>query len=355
MPQSLLRRLVGEADRVGWWTLPAFVAVGLAGAVMAGSLAAVYYSQQVSSLEAQTRQGRQDLQAAVEDVDRAGAEALEAIRSEVDAVRDSLSQTLPVEDPAAIGVVVVEARVNSPAPDSATVRPTPPADDGEADGAPNVLAQQDDQPDDASPSPSPAPTPTRPPVRPRLGLGFAVAVDDGTTFVATSFDLVRDDGARAGVVEEVRVTTLAGDAAVGEVHSWDEARGLALLRVDLGRLEVGDWRPRGEDLATGDRLVVVGTTPDGAPVHLEGTVAFADRQAVVTSLPTIEMLRGAPVVDGTGRIVAVYTPGYRPFPAAAGESPALAPVGLFCDRMLTGCESLEVEATEAPTTEQPTG
>jgi hypothetical protein len=70
---------------------------------MAGSLAAVYYSQQVSSLEAQTRQGRQDLQAAVEDVDRAGEEALEAIRSEVDAVRDSLSQTLPVEDPSVGG------------------------------------------------------------------------------------------------------------------------------------------------------------------------------------------------------------------------------------------------------------
>ncbi len=353
MPQSLLRRLVGEADRVGWWTLPAFVAVGLAGAVMAGSLAAVYYSQQVSSLEAQTREGRQDLQAAVEDVDRAGEEALGAIRSEVDAVRDSLSRTLPVEDPAAIGIVVVEARVNSPAPASATVRPSPPADDGEADGAPEVLAQQDD-PDDPSPSPSPSPTPTRPPVQPRLGLGFAVAVDDGVTFVATSFDLVRDEGARAGVVEEVRVTTIAGDGAVGEVHSWDEARGLALLRVGLGRLEVGDWRPRGEELATGERLVVVGVTPDGEPVHVEGTVAFADRQAVLTSLPTIELLRGAPVVDGTGRVVAVYTPGHRPFPAAAGESPALAPVGLFCDRMLTGCDSLEAEATEGPT-DEPTG
>lgn len=354
---SLWRRFVGESDRIGWWTLPAFLAVGLAGAVMAGALAVVYYSQQVGDLEAETREARQDLQAGVDDVERAREDALDAIEEQVDAVRDALDAGLPVDDVATLGLVVVEARVNTPPPASATVEPSPPPPAGGETpaGAPAVLAQQgteepDAQPTSESPSPTPAPTPspTPPPVEPRLGVGFAVAVEEGQVFVATSHALVEDAGARAGVVEEVVVTTMAGDRASGTVHSWDEARGLALVRVPVGELPIADWRPRTDVVQPGDALTVVGLTPEAQPVTVRGTVGFADVEAIVTDVPTIDFLRGAPVLDRTGRVVAVYTPGYRPFGAAAGDDQAMAPVGLFCERMLNGCESLEAEATEPP-------
>lgn len=322
---TLWRRFVGEADRVGWWTLPAFLAVGLAGAVMAGALAVVYYSQQVADLEAQTREARQDLRAGVDAVDRAREDAIGAIEAQVDEVREALDDRVPVDDLAALGLVVVEARVNAPAPASATVAPSPGAA-------------------------SPAPTGSPRPVEPRLGTGFAVAVEDGQTYVATSHGLVRDENARAGVVEEVVVRTADGREVTGTVHSWDEDRGLALLRVPAGELPIADWRPRGELLGPGDAITLAGLTPDAEPVTVAGTVALADVEKVVAAVTAAEFLRGAPVLDRTGRVVAVYTPEYRPFGAAAGDRQAMAPVGLFCERMLSGCESLEAEAAEPAAT-----
>ena len=95
-----------------------------------------------------------------------------------------------------------------------------------------------------------------------------------------------------------------------------------------------------------DLVTVVGLTPDAQPVTVTGEVALSDVEKVVTDLPAIDFLRGAPILDRTGRVVAVYTPGYQPFGGAAGERQAMAPVGLFCERMLTGCEQLESEAPE---------
>lgn len=346
-------------DRVGWWTLPAFLAVGLAGAVMAGALAVVYYSQQVSALETETREARQDLQAGVDDVEAAREEALAAIDEQLDAVRDVIADAPPVEDLATLGLVVVEARVNTPPPPSATVEPEPPpGGDGDAQGAPDVLAQEQPPesdpttpPSSPDPAPSPEASPDPPPVRPRLGVGFAVAFEDGVTFVATSYGLVVDRDARAGVVEEVVVTTMDGTRTSGTVHSWDDTRGLALLRVEAGELPIATWRPRTEPVRIGDRLTVAGLTPKGQPVTVDGTVVLADVEAIVAAAPAIDFLRGAPVLDRTGRVFAVYTPGYRPFGAAAGDGQAFAPIGLYCERMLTGCQTLEAEATERPPSE----
>jgi len=330
---GLWRRLVGETDQVGWWVLPGFLVVGLAGAVMAGALAVVYYSQQVGALEAETRESRQDLQRAVQDVEDAAEDALQAIADEVDSVRDALERGLPVQDMAAMGLVIVEARVNAPPPD-----PDPPADDDEGnDAAPDVQAQ-------ASPSPSPSPSPE--PIRSRIGVGFAVAFEGGDVFVATSFGLVADRNARAGVVEEVVVITPDNQRATGIVHSWEEQHDIALVRVTLDRQPIADWRPRVDPPEPGDRIAVVGITPTRGWVQLDGVLGHVDEDAMVTTLPPIDFLRGAPIVDGTGRIIAVYTPDYRPFGSAAGAHQAMAPVSLFCERLLEGCDALEAEAPE---------
>ena len=187
------RRLAGSSRRLGWWTLPVFLTVGLAGAVFAGALAVVYYSQQVSDLEAQTRESREQLSQAVEDVQNAGDEALAAIEDEVDAVRESLNRQLPVEDITTLGVVVVRAMVGEPPP------APPPADEGAAEGAPIPLgaAQQEQPSQSEAPSPTPSPTSSPASAQPRLGVGFAVATDGPTTFFATTYALVRDRTARA--------------------------------------------------------------------------------------------------------------------------------------------------------------
>lgn len=343
---GLWRRFIGDTDRIGWWTLPAFLAVGLAGAVMAGALAVVYYSQQVADLEAETRQARQDLQAGVEDVEAAREDALAAIEEQVRRVEDSLDEGFPVDDVATLGLVVLEARVGSPPPASATVAPTPPpsepapASPETPAGAP--LAQPTDEP--SSPSPSPSPSPRS--VVPRLGVGFAVAFEDGQTFLATSFDLVADPDARAGVVEDVVVRHPDGREVVGNVHSWDENRGIALVSAQLGQLPIGGWRPRTDPVSPGDTLTIVGLTPTRQPVLVRFVAGQVDATTIVGAMPANDFLRGAPIVDRTGRVVAVHTPGYRPFGRAGGDHQAVAPIGLFCEGLLNACDALEVADEE---------
>jgi hypothetical protein len=339
------QRLVGTARRLGLWTLPAFLVVGLAGAVMAGGLAVVFYSLQVGGLEAETRESREQLNQAVEDVQKAGEDALAAIQDEVESVRESLTREVPIEDLDELGVVVIRAIVGAPPPAA------PPADGGtEAQGAPDTMAAAQEQPP-ATEQPTQQPTEPAPPPPPptaRVGVGFAVAADGPATYFATSFGLVADDSARAGVVEAVEVVTASGTFR-GVVHSWDDGRDLALIRAEAGQFRIGEWRPSEQPLAVGERLTVAGVTPTLDAVFLNAVVGYADVTMVVADIPLIEFLRGAPIVDQSGNLVAVYTLGYRPFGGQAGDGQAIAPIGLLCERMLRNCEDLEADPSETAT------
>lgn len=340
------QRLVGSARRLGLWTLPAFLVVGLAGAVMAGGLAVVFYSLQVGGLEAETRESREQLSQAVEDVQKAGEEALEAIEDEVASVRESLTREVPIEDLDELGVVVVRAIVGAPPPADPQA---PPADGGtEAQGAPDTMAAAQEQ---QQPTEQPAQQPTEPappPPTPRVGVAFAVAADGPVTYFATSFGLVADDAARAGVVEAVEVVTANGTFR-GVVHSWDDGRDLALIRAEAGQFRIGEWRPSEQPLAVGERLTIVGVTPTLDAVFLNAVVGYADVTMVVADIPVVEFMRGAPIVDQSGNLVAVYTLGYRPFGGQAGDRQAIAPIGLLCERMLRNCEELEADPSETAT------
>lgn len=330
---SWWERIRGSRDRLGWWMLPVFVAVGLTGAVLAGTLASVWYGQQVDELERETRTSRQRLGDAVEQVETVREEALAEIDQRVRAVRQELSTRLPVGDATAFGVVAVRATIGAGrvGPGAqATPGPTPPA------------ARQ--------------PSPPGPGAQPHeeVGSAFTVAVEDGTAFFATSHDLLADPTVRGGVTDEVEVVTPSG-ASPAAVHSWDEQRGLAVIRADVGDRPVPVWRPRGERLAAGERIVTVGVTPALNTVQMGGTVAHADPEVIATDLTALGYLRGAPVVDARGLVVGVFSPGYQPFGPRAGERQGVAPAHLLCERMLQGCDQLEGERPTTIPTPVPTG
>ncbi len=307
------RELLGDRERLGWWTVPVFVMVGLAGAILAGTLVSVYYAQQVSSLRDETRQGRQELRDAVDKVKQAGDEATKTIEDEVAAVRESLSRNLPVDDATAQGVVILRATVGGGAP---------------------------------QPAPTGGTAPVQPSTEQRIANGFAVAYDGQVAFFATSYALVADPNAPGGVVGQVDVVT-PGGTVTGAVHSWDEQHDLALVRATTGEVTVPKWRPSGTELARGERLVTVGVTPSLNTVELTGTVGFADVNTIVTDLPPVGFLDGAPVMDSAGHVVAVNTIGYRPFGAAAGGRQAVAPIHLLCESMLRNCAALEATDTSS--------
>ena len=364
--------LFGGPTRLGFWTLPVFLIVGLAGAVLAGSITVVYYSQQVQALKDETASVREEAAATVEQIQQAGEAALAEIDGQVAAVEESLSRQLPVEDVTSLGVVIIRATTNVPPPPpppvpDPTPDPTPAAgDDGSTappagsenpDGAPvptDVRAQSDPaseppaetEPPASSPSPSPSPTPSPTPApvvlprEPKIGIGFAVAVSDGSTFFATSYGLVADPNARAGVVESVEVVTTEGTFQA-TVHDWDAARDLAIVRSRFTGPLIGDWRQRSERVAVGERLWLVGITPTRVQAQLELTTGYVTDTEMLADIGRKDQFRGAPIVDRTGRITAIYTPDYRPFGDEAGEGQAILPVHVLCERLIQGCENLE--------------
>lgn len=332
-------RILGDRDRLGWWTLPLFLLVGLAGAILAGSLTSVYYAQQVDALETETRDAREQAQRAAEEVLTARDEALGQIEEQVDRVRDSLSGELPFDEVSDQGVVLIRAFVGSPGAAA-------PAGSDDAVAA----ALQDDSPSpEESPSPSPrvAPPSPQPQVSERFGTGFAVAVEDGVAFFATAHAVVADPSAPGGVVQQVEVQTPAGRFE-GRVHSWDEGRDLALVSAPTGEVAITPWRRADEPLAPGARVVLAGVTPTLDGVQLESSVAYIDVAVVVTQLPAFGYLRGAPIVDGQGLVVAIFSSDYAPFGPAGGQRQGSVPVQLLCERMLRSCETLEAEPTEEP-------
>jgi hypothetical protein len=335
-------RLLGSRSSLGWWTLPVFVATALGGAVLAGTLATVYYAQQIEALEQETRDARLTAERAAEEVAEAREEALAEIEDQVAGVREALTRTFPFDDVTAAGVVSIRALVGSEPPP-----PPAPAADDDADGAlPTVLGQTEDgagqteQPQPPPPTEQPSPTPR--PVTDRFGSGFAVAVEDGVAFFATTFGVVADPEAPDGVVGRVEVRTATATVA-GTVHSWDAGRDLAVVRAPLPDVTVTLWRPTSVPLSLGQRVVVAGVTPGLEPVQAAGQLALVSDRALVTDLPPFPYLRGAPIVDVNGLVVGVFSGDYQPFGSAAGERQASIPVQLLCTSLLRSCESLQAD------------
>lgn len=371
---TLRERVLGGRDRLGWWLLPLFVMVGLGGAVLAGSLAVVYYAQQVSQLESETREAREELVGAADEVREAADDALEEIDERVEAVREEIARGLPLEDALEVGVVRLEvdtrldasrrepeseSRVEPAAFRPRTARLAAEEDAGgagddadggdddagdDADGGDEDAGDDGADGDDADAGSDPGTDPGAPPPRDpeptrqvrlrRSGTGFVVVVDGDTAFLVTSLGLLDDPRTDDRVPADVEVTVrLAAGTTTATVHSWDESNDLLLLRATIGNVEPLEWREQGAELAPGDRLVAVGATPDLQPVRVGSELAGVSRGALVTSLPALGLLDGGPVVDIEGNVVGVAVSSHR----ALGGDHVVVPIRRLCDRLLSTC------------------
>jgi S1-C subfamily serine protease len=301
-------RLLGAEDRLGWWLLPMFLAVGLAGAVLAGSLAVVYYGQQVDQLRRETAEARDAIAGAADEVRDVADEALVAIDEEAAAFRDRLA--LPLEDADERGVVRLEVDTE------VTVEGATADDAASEDGAGDPEAGTADELRVA-----------------RASSGFVVVRDGDEAFVVTSFSLLADPR-RPDVPLDVPVTvrTAAGETTA-QVHSWEADRDLLLLRTQLGAIEPLDWRPADTELVVGDRVVGIGLTTQLEVVRLGGALASAEGSVWVSDLPALAVLDGGPVVDTEGQVVGVRSPR----PPGAGGDPAIVPIRTLCERLLRSC------------------
>lgn len=323
-------RLFGSRDRIGWWTVPVFLAVGLAGAVLTGGLAVIYYSNQVDALRDETRSAREESTRAREEIREATDEALETINEQVDAVRQSLTTELPVEDAFAAGVVVVRAFPGPPPQPEPQPEPEPDGRGQQGTDAQSQQANQEDPPPEEPPTEEPPPPPDR--GQPRFGSAFPVVRDGGTTFVVTAFEVIESPYAPGQLVQDIELIT-ADTTLRAEVHSFDESLDLALLRVGA-ELAVPEWRPLEEALGPGDKLWAVGLTPTLNTVQVGGTIALLDPRVVVSDVVILDFLRGGPLVDLDGRVIAVASSAYRPYGGEESEGHAGIPIRALCERLL---------------------
>lgn len=326
---QLWEHIFGGENRIGWWTLPVFLAVGLFGAVVAGTLATVYYSQQVSAIEDQTRAVREDLGGAVDRVEEAAQRAIDQIEGQLDTFREEVEDEVTALDPDQAGIAVVRASIPAPAPPEPSPSPAPgptPAPGAQPSPGPDAAP--------ASPQAQGAPVEAAQTGGERTGVAFAVARQGGATFFVTSLSLVSAPHLPGGTVQQVTVQ-VPGRNLTGTVHDWDEARDAAVIRADVA-VSVAEWRPAGEPLAIGDRLFALGYTPAFQAIQVPTVLGVADGAAALfTDVPPDGLPAGAPLVDAQGRIVGMVTPEYRPFGPTGGA--ASVPIRGLCGVLLQQC------------------
>jgi S1-C subfamily serine protease len=286
----LLRRVFGDERHMGLWILPLFVMAALLGAVLVGGLAALYYGQQVDDLEETTKAARHDLKKVADNVGRAAENARKDINRQVNQARDEFSRHSPIDSPAGSGIYSVSA--------------THP--DGEV----------------------------------RVGSAFAVYSNSSETYLISTYQLVATG--EAGFIPSVDVF-LPDQTISMRVHNVDRDRDLSVLVVSGGPLPVLKWRPVDEPVQIGDALYAVGIAGVNTPTVLEGRVAGVNDVAVVPDLSLNSFLTGAPLVDGSGRVVAIASENYAPFGVVEGTLFYAPPIRAVCE-ILIDCTAEDLGA-----------
>lgn len=285
-------RLLGDDRHIGLWIFPLFVMAALLGAVLIGGLATLYYGQQVDDLETTTARARKNLDDVVADVSQSAKKARRDITKQVNQARDEFSRDSPVEAPSQAGVYAVTTK----------------HEDGEV----------------------------------RVGSAFTVFSNSNETYLITTYALV--DNGRNGAVDTVDVF-LPEQTVTVPVHSFDRDRDLSVLIAQGGPLPVQDWRPAEEPVKRGDALYAVGVAGPETPTVVQGRVAGASALAIVPDIPLNEFLAGGPLVDGSGRIVAISSLSYAPFGTVDGNLLYAPPIRLSCE-VLVDCTAADVGAQE---------
>lgn len=294
--RGFLRRgrnfLFGNERHLGLWVLPLFLIMGLLGATLAGGLAMLYYGQQVRDLERSTTRVLSQLEERGEELLNTADDAQKAIEDQARQVRDAVAQAPPVSSPNDAGIYAVAARHAS----------------GEI----------------------------------RVGSAFTIFSDGAETFLVTSYGLVQTAD---GFSVTSALVYLPNDTVTAVVHNYDRDLDVATLRLRGGPLPVPQWRPGNEEVRRGDVVYAAGIAGPGTPAVVQGIVAGVSNQAVVPDLNANSFLAGGPLLDGSGRVIAVTSMEYRPFGPADGSLRYSVPIRAIC-RRLVRCTRADLSAGE---------
>ncbi|HWH32831.1 MAG TPA: serine protease, partial [Egibacteraceae bacterium] len=284
--------VMGTERRIGLWVLPLFLVMGLLGATLAGGLAMLYYGQQVRDLERSTTRVVSQLEERGAELERIAEEARTSIEDQVRQVRETIAQEAPITSPNEAGIYAVAA--------------------------------------------------AHPGGEVRVGSGFTIFSDASETFLVTSYALVATPDGFAVRTAEVY---LPSDTVTASVHNYDRDLDIATLRLRGGPLPVPEWRPGEQEVRRGDLVYAAGIAGPGTPTVVEGTIAGVSAEAIVPGLSLNAFLAGGPLVDASGKVIAIASISYRPFGPVDGDLHYAVPIRSVC-RRLVRCTRADLSAGE---------
>jgi S1-C subfamily serine protease len=165
-----------------------------------------------------------------------------------------------------------------------------------------------------------------------VGTAFPVATDEKSTWLVTSYNVVKAGTVRPAPAIKLRKDP---DEVAAELVSWDAERDLALVRMDRGDQKILDWAP--EDLQSklvGNRVFVatgfggVGATLNGAMVIDQNAKGLLHDGRIGTAA------QGGPLVTTDGKVVGVASLTYNPLGFGAGELHYAVPARALCEKLL---------------------
>jgi S1-C subfamily serine protease len=166
---------------------------------------------------------------------------------------------------------------------------------------------------------------------PSVGSAFVVFADAGESYLLTDLAVVRAATVEPGPGIELRK---GDDVLEADLFTWDDATGLALLRVPRPNLPALGFVEDPASVQPGDRAFVVsGLGSDGASIS-QGTVADAAGNAIQHDAGIGAAHRGGPLLDADGRVIGVASRSYAPLgfdPLAVFFAP---PIRLACETVI---------------------
>ena len=166
--------------------------------------------------------------------------------------------------------------------------------------------------------------------QPSVGSAFVAFSDAEQTTLITSFNSVKAATRQPGPPVRVRK---GGEEIEATLHTWDEARDLALLVIPRGGAQRLEWGAP-DSVRPGDRVFVISGLGGSGGAISQGFVADVSAAGIQHDAPVGAAFQGGPLLNGNGEVVGIASRAYAPL----GFDPLLVffgvPVREACEQIL---------------------
>lgn len=167
--------------------------------------------------------------------------------------------------------------------------------------------------------------------QPAVGSAFVVASDSDQTFMLTSFTTVRAATKRPGPQVMVRK---GNQELRAELHTWEEARDLALLIVAKGDIPKLSFAPRDPALRVGERVFAVSGLGSAGTAVTQGSVADVSGNGIQHDAAVGQGFQGGPLVNSKGELLGIASRNFSPLGFSSDDVYFAVPIRAACDKVL---------------------